>query len=83
MDPIHLLYARSTIAQCAAALAALIGCLGIWRLDRMRGRHDQVEQNLRLLLVGHLGVTDLTFNSVPIDDILRKTEQSIAQHRDD
>jgi hypothetical protein len=49
----------------------------------MRERHAQVEQNLRLLLVGHFGVTDLTFNSVPIYDIIQKTEQFIARHRND
>ena len=83
MTDTALYYALSTIAQCAAALAALIGFLGLWRLDRMRERHDQVEQNLRLLLVGHLGITDLTFNSVPMDAIMQKVEQFIAQHRDD
>jgi hypothetical protein len=35
MDPTALYYALSTIAQCAAALAALIGFLGLWRLDRL------------------------------------------------
>ena len=29
-------YALSTIAQCAAALAALIGFLGLWRMDRLK-----------------------------------------------
>jgi hypothetical protein len=43
MDPTHLLYALSTIAQCAAALAALIGFLGLWQLDRLR------EQTARLI----------------------------------
>jgi hypothetical protein len=38
MDPNALYYALSTIAQCAAALAALIGFLGMWRLDRLRAR---------------------------------------------
>ena len=36
MDPTALYYALNTIAQCAAALAALIGFLGLWRLDRLR-----------------------------------------------
>jgi hypothetical protein len=31
-------YAFSTIAQCAAALAALIGFFGLWRQDRLRER---------------------------------------------
>ena len=38
-------YALSTIAQCAAALAALIGFFGLWQLDRMRDimREDEDE----------------------------------------
>jgi hypothetical protein len=41
-DPNTLNYALSTIAQCAAALAALIGFLGLWRLDRLRDEAEQV-----------------------------------------
>jgi hypothetical protein len=45
-----LLYALSTIAQCAAALAALIGFFGLWRQDRLRERMniaDRVIDGLR------------------------------------
>jgi len=44
MDPTALYYALSTIAQCAAALAALIGFLGLWRLDRLRAEREQALQ---------------------------------------
>jgi hypothetical protein len=50
MDPTALYYALSTIAQCAAALAALIGFLGLWRLDRLREESVTVEQALRAVL---------------------------------
>ncbi len=40
-------YALSTIAQCAAALAALIGFLSLWWWDRLR---ERVERADRLLL---------------------------------
>jgi hypothetical protein len=36
MTDTALYYAFNTIAQCAAALAALIGFFGMWRLDRYR-----------------------------------------------
>jgi hypothetical protein len=36
MTPDTLYYAFSTIAQCAAALAAFIGFFGLWRLDLLR-----------------------------------------------
>jgi hypothetical protein len=44
MDVTALYYALSTIAQCAAAL---IGFLGLWRLDRLREEDTRLEQTLR------------------------------------
>jgi len=44
MDPTALYYALSTTAQCAAALAALIGFLGLWRLDRLKQEREQAIQ---------------------------------------
>jgi hypothetical protein len=41
-----LYYALSTIAQCAAALAALIGFLGMWRLDRLRDEERRAEDEV-------------------------------------
>jgi hypothetical protein len=46
MDATALYYALSTIAQCAAALAALIGFLGMWRLDRLREERNEVKQRV-------------------------------------
>jgi hypothetical protein len=45
MDPTALYYALSTIAQCAAALAALIGFVGLWQLDRLREQIARLEQH--------------------------------------
>jgi amino acid transporter len=54
MDPTALYYALSTIAQCAAALAALIGFFGLWRLDRMREEERRiVETQSKLRERGH------------------------------
>jgi hypothetical protein len=47
MDPTALYYAFSTIAQCAAALAALIGFFGLWTVERLRQEEDQAERELR------------------------------------
>jgi hypothetical protein len=44
MDPNALYAALNTVAQCAAALAALIGFLGLWRLDRLRAEREQALQ---------------------------------------
>jgi len=43
-DPTALYYALSTIAQCVAALAALMGFLGLCRLDRLRLEREQAIQ---------------------------------------
>jgi pheromone shutdown protein TraB len=45
MDVNTLNYVLSTIAQCAAALAALIGFLGMWRVDRLREQITRLEQH--------------------------------------
>jgi hypothetical protein len=45
-DGTALLDALSTIAQCAAALAALIGFLGLWRLDRLREEQRRLEDDV-------------------------------------
>jgi hypothetical protein len=50
MDPTALYYALSTIAQCAAALAALIGFLGLWRLDRLQEERTQAAHYLRWMM---------------------------------
>jgi hypothetical protein len=39
-------YALSTIAQCAAALTALLGFLGMWRLDRLRDEERRAEDEV-------------------------------------
>jgi len=82
MDPTWLYYALSTIAQCAAALAALIGFLGLWRLDRLKQERDQVERDLRGLLVD-LRVSDLRVNAPHIDAIIHDAEDLVAHPRDD
>jgi hypothetical protein len=52
MDSTALYYALSTIAQCAAALAALIGFLGLWRLDRLREEVHQCVLTLYRVMGG-------------------------------
>jgi hypothetical protein len=49
MNATWLYYALRTIAQCAAALAALIGFFGLWRQDRLRERWDAVDQDIERL----------------------------------
>ncbi len=83
MEANTLYYALSTIAQCAAALAALIGFLGLWRQDRLKQERDQAERDLRGLLIGrHLGVSAENCYVLHIDDIIQRAEQFIAEHRD-
>src|SRR5262245_49825843 len=53
MTDTALYYARSTIAQCAAALAAILGAFGLWRLGHLReldheygDQEDQIKPKL-------------------------------------
>jgi hypothetical protein len=43
--------ALDALAQVAGTLAALIGFLGMWRLDRLKHEREQVEHDLRGLLI--------------------------------
>ena len=45
-----LYYALSTIAIVAPALAALIGFLRMWQLDRLRDEINRIEPDLRELI---------------------------------
>jgi hypothetical protein len=59
MSDTSLYYALSTLAQCAAALAALIGFLGMWRLDRLRDEGLRIEQTMRELISVGIGGADV------------------------
>jgi hypothetical protein len=50
-DETALYYALSTIAQCAAALAALLGFFGLQALERLRHEEDHAARRLRALLL--------------------------------
>src|SRR5882724_5218375 len=54
LDKNALYYAFSTIAQCAAALAALIGFLGLWRLDRLREEKEPFDRHIRQNAAGFI-----------------------------
>jgi hypothetical protein len=45
-------YAFSTIAQVAAALAALIGFLGLWRIDKLGEERERLGHYIRWMLHG-------------------------------
>jgi hypothetical protein len=51
-----LLYALSTIAQSAAALAALIGFFGLWWQDRLRDRMNAVGRDTDTLNKDHMNL---------------------------
>ena len=45
----------STLAQVSASLAALIGFLGLWKLDGLRREKEQAEIDLRQLMAASTG----------------------------
>src|SRR5262244_2964406 len=50
--------ALSTLAQIAATLAALIGFLGLWKLDRLRRDQDEAERDLHYLVAKGSRIAD-------------------------
>src|SRR5262249_36470985 len=90
MDPTALYYTLSTTGQCAAALAALIGFLGLWKLDGLRREQEQVEGDLRRLVAsagnpGHQARTarmELPFEEIlSTADTIMAYDPSTAAHR--
>jgi hypothetical protein len=77
-DATALYYALSIIAQCAAALAALIGFLGMWRLDRLKHEREQAGRNLPRLMVSKRGISDFAVDTYHIDFVIQQAEQLIA-----
>jgi hypothetical protein len=55
IDPSTLL---STLAQVSGTLAALIGFLGLWKLDGLEREDGRVEHELRQLMPRHRQVGD-------------------------
>jgi hypothetical protein len=70
-EPTALYYALSTIAQCAAALAALIGFFGLWRLDRLRDKKTQVFEAM---------IDIISVDSVRMSTLRRQDECAIVEH---
>lgn len=81
MNPTARYYAFSTIAQCAAALAALIGFPGIWRLDRLRdeGRWAEDEVIAAVLRTCNRGVDNIPFYGRAF--FLQKARELVAEPR--
>jgi hypothetical protein len=86
MDQNIIYYALSTIAQCAAALAALVGFLGMWRLDRLQEEYGQAVRDVGWLLasapVSDSHVTNITVHTLHHDIIIQAAEQFVTKHRD-
>ena len=58
MDTNTLATTLGTVAQVSAALAALIGFLGLWKLDWLRREEEELKQHLRQLVAYRHDVGD-------------------------
>jgi hypothetical protein len=82
MDPTAILYALSTMAQTCAALAALVGALGLYRLQAIRGRQAEVERQMRRTLVGVSGTAEWA-QSLPTNLLIDRDAPAFVRHVSD
>jgi hypothetical protein len=90
-DATTLYYVFSTIAQCAAALAALIGFLGLWRLDRLREARAQAQLSLRAVtpmvymdgIDGHRDIREEIDPSNSLDPLVQNARRIIGHPEPD
>ena len=68
------LYALSTLAQACAALAALVGALGIYAIQVLKERHAVVERQIRSLLAGNPVPLDWVYN-ITTDEAIRRARE--------
>jgi hypothetical protein len=71
------LYALSTLAQTCAALAALVGALGIYAIQVLKDRHAVVERQIRSLLAGHPVPLDWA-SAITTDEAVRRARELVA-----
>jgi len=79
VDPTTILYALSTMAQTRAALAALVGALGLYRFQSIRRRQAEVERQLRQMLVGVVGNAQWA-ESLPTHLLIGRDSLAFVQH---
>jgi hypothetical protein len=72
------LYALSTLAQTCAALAALVGALGIYVVQGLKERHAAAEREIRSLLPPNRVAKDWAFG-IPTDEAIR-VARDVAAH---
>lgn len=78
MDSTTILYVLSTMAQTCAALTALVGALGLYRLQSIRSRQAASLAEIRQLLTGIEGSVEWAL-STPTHQIVELTHQMANQ----
>ena len=74
------LYALSTLAQTCAALAALVGALGLYRAQSLRTEQTQTEASIRRLLVAHGGTMAGDAQLMSTEWITNQARQIVHAH---
>lgn len=82
MNEQAVLYALSTLAQTCAALAALVGALGLYRAQSARTEQAQADANLRHTLVTSGGLDRAAGEHFPIANIVSRSREVLADNPD-
>src|SRR6266699_6816582 len=81
MNEQAVLYALSTLAQTCAALAALVGALGLYRAQSGRTEQAHTESTIRHLLVAS-GLDRIAGANWPIAEIVARAKQESTDNPD-
>ena len=73
------LYVLSTLAQTAAALAGFVGAVGIFRLQVIRDRRRESEEDMRRLVAHPAVYGPEVAERMPLEHIVDRIEQAVVQ----
>ncbi len=77
MNEQAVLYALSTLAQTCAALAALVGALGLYRLQAINGKREKLELTIRGLLTSSGRIVATAALVLATDDVSKMAREMI------
>jgi hypothetical protein len=74
-----LLYALSTLAQTCAALAAFVGAVGLFRVERLMERRKDTAENLRSLAADAQILSRTIWMSLAMQTVVERVDEAVAR----